>query len=100
MSSTLETILLLSGGSIVHGFANLILILFVLFYLLIDWNHFFKLIEGLIPPRFAHTARHLCHAYRWTAIAIPARTDFGHFGNGHVSIALASAWLEWMVQLP
>jgi predicted PurR-regulated permease PerM len=59
MSSTLDT-LLLSGSSVVHGFVNLILILFVLFYLLIDWNHFFKLIEGLIPPRFANTARHLC----------------------------------------
>jgi predicted PurR-regulated permease PerM len=59
MSSTLDT-LLLSGSSVVHGFVNLILILFVLFYLLIDWNHFFKLIEGFIPPRFAHTARHLC----------------------------------------
>jgi predicted PurR-regulated permease PerM len=59
MSSTLNT-LLLSSSSVVHGFVNLILTLFVLFYLLIDWNHFFKLIEDLIPPRFAHTARHLC----------------------------------------
>jgi predicted PurR-regulated permease PerM len=59
VSSTLDTILL-SGSSVVHGFVNLILILFVLFYLLIDWDHFFKLIEGFIPPRFAHTARHLC----------------------------------------
>jgi predicted PurR-regulated permease PerM len=59
VSSTLDTILL-SGSSVVHGFVNLILILFVLFYLLIDWNHFFKLLEGFIPPRFAQTARHLC----------------------------------------
>jgi len=59
VSSTLDTILL-SGSSVVHGFVNLILILFVLFYLLIDWNHFFKLLESFIPPRFAHTARHLC----------------------------------------
>jgi len=59
VGSTLERILL-SGSSIVHGFVNLILILFVLFYLLIDWDHFFKLLEGFIPPRFAHTARHLC----------------------------------------
>jgi predicted PurR-regulated permease PerM len=44
----------------VHGFVNLILILFVLFYLLIDWDHFFKLLEGFIPPRFAHTVHHLC----------------------------------------
>jgi len=56
---TLDTILL-SGSSVVHGFVNLILIFFVLFYLLIDWNHFFKILEGFIPPRFAHTARHLC----------------------------------------
>ena len=59
VGSTLDKILL-SGSSVVHGFVNLILILFVLFYLLIDWNHFFKLLEGFIPPRFAHTARHLC----------------------------------------
>jgi predicted PurR-regulated permease PerM len=59
MSSTLNTILL-SSSSVIHGFVNLILILFVLFYLLIDWNHFFKLLEGFIPPRFADTARHLC----------------------------------------
>jgi predicted PurR-regulated permease PerM len=59
VSSTLDTILL-SGSSVVHGFVNLVLILFVLFYLLIDWDHFFKLLEGFIPPRFAHTAHHLC----------------------------------------
>jgi predicted PurR-regulated permease PerM len=59
VNSALDTILL-SGGSVVHGFVNLILIFFVLFYLLIDWNHFFKLLEGFIPPRFAHTAHHLC----------------------------------------
>lgn len=59
MSSTLDTILL-SGSSVVHGFVNLILILFVLFYLLIDWEHFFTMLEGIIPPRFKHTARHLC----------------------------------------
>jgi predicted PurR-regulated permease PerM len=59
VSSTLETILL-SGSSVVHGFVNLILIFFVLFYLLIDWDHFFKLLEGFIPPRFAHTVHHLC----------------------------------------
>jgi predicted PurR-regulated permease PerM len=59
VSSMLDTILL-SGSSVVHGFVNLVLILFVLFYLLIDWNHFFKLMEGFIPPRFKDTARHLC----------------------------------------
>jgi predicted PurR-regulated permease PerM len=59
VSSTLETILL-SGSSVVNGFVNLILIFFVLFYLLIDWNHFFKLLEGFIPPRYKDTARHLC----------------------------------------
>jgi predicted PurR-regulated permease PerM len=59
VNSMLDTILS-SGSSIVHSLVNLILILFVLFYLLIDWNHFFKLLAGFIPPRFAHTARHLC----------------------------------------
>jgi len=59
LNSALDTILL-SGSSVVHGFVNLILTFFVLFYLLIDWNHFFKLLEGFIPPRFTHTAHHLC----------------------------------------
>jgi predicted PurR-regulated permease PerM len=59
VSSMLDTILL-SGSSVLNGFVNLILIFFVLFYLLIDWNHFFKLLEGFIPPRFKDTARHLC----------------------------------------
>lgn len=59
VSSTLDTILL-SGSSVVHAFVNIVLILFVLFYLLIDWNHFFKLLESFIPPRFTDTARNLC----------------------------------------
>jgi predicted PurR-regulated permease PerM len=59
VSSMLDTILL-SGSSVVNGFVSLVLIFFVLFYLLIDWNHFFKLLEGFIPPRFKDTARHLC----------------------------------------
>jgi predicted PurR-regulated permease PerM len=59
LNSALDSILL-SGSSVVNGFVNLILTFFVLFYLLIDWNHFFKLLEGFIPPRFAHTAHQLC----------------------------------------
>jgi predicted PurR-regulated permease PerM len=41
------------------GFVNFILILFVLFYLLIDWDHFFALLKQLIPIRYQVTAQTL-----------------------------------------
>jgi predicted PurR-regulated permease PerM len=41
------------------GFVNFILILFVLFYLLIDWDHFFALLKQLIPIRHQATAQTL-----------------------------------------
>jgi predicted PurR-regulated permease PerM len=43
VSSTFDTVLM-SGSSVITGFANSILILFVMFYLLIDWNNFFLLL--------------------------------------------------------
>jgi len=58
MSSTLETVLM-SGSSVIAGFVNAVLILFVMFYLLIDWNHFFKLIRALVPVRTHETIHHL-----------------------------------------
>ena len=58
MSSTLETVLM-SGSSVVAGFVNAVLILFVMFYLLIDWNHFFKLIRTVVPVRAQETIHHL-----------------------------------------
>jgi len=58
MSSTLETVLM-SGSSVIAGFVNAVLILFVMFYLLIDWNHFFKLIRALVPVRTQETIHHL-----------------------------------------
>jgi len=56
LSSSLETVLA-SGSSVLGGFVNFILILFVLFYLLIDWDHFFALLKQLIPIRFQVTAQ-------------------------------------------
>ncbi len=44
ISSTLETVLT-SGSSVIAGFVNAVLILFVMFYLLIDWDHFFQLVK-------------------------------------------------------
>jgi predicted PurR-regulated permease PerM len=58
MSSTLETVLM-SGSSVIAGFVNAVLILFVMFYLLIDWDHFFKLIRTIVPVRAQETIHHL-----------------------------------------
>lgn len=58
LSASIETVLA-SGSSVLSGFVNLILILFVLFYLLIDWDHFFALLKQFIPIRFQITAQHL-----------------------------------------
>ena len=58
MSSTLETVLM-SGSSVIAGFVNAVLILFVMFYLLIDWDHFFKLIKKIVPLRAQETVHHL-----------------------------------------
>jgi len=58
MGTTLETVLV-SGSSVIAGFANAILILFVMFYLLIDWTHFFGLLKTLVPTRAQDTVHHL-----------------------------------------
>ncbi len=55
LSASFETILA-SGSSVLGGLVNIILILFVLFYLLIDWQHFFELIKQLLPIRYQDTA--------------------------------------------
>lgn len=58
MSSTIETVLM-SGSSVITGFVNAVLILFVMFYLLIDWDHFFKLLKKIVPLRAQTTVHHL-----------------------------------------
>ncbi len=58
MTSTVETVLM-SGSSVISGFVNAVLIIFVMFYLLIDWDHFFGLIKKLVPLRAQQTAHHL-----------------------------------------
>lgn len=58
MSSTLDTVLM-SGSSVITGFVNAVLILFVMFYLLIDWDHFFALLKNLVPLRAQETVHHL-----------------------------------------
>ena len=58
VSSTFDTVLM-SGSSVITGFANSILILFVMFYLLIDWNNFFQLVKKLVPNRAQDTVHHL-----------------------------------------
>jgi predicted PurR-regulated permease PerM len=49
----------MSGSSVIAGFVNAVLIIFVMFYLLVDWNHFFDLIKKLVPLRAQETAHHL-----------------------------------------
>ena len=58
MSSALDTVLL-SGSSVIAGFVNAILIIFVMFYLLIDWTHFFGLLRTIVPIRAQDTVHHL-----------------------------------------
>jgi predicted PurR-regulated permease PerM len=58
MSSTLQTVLV-SGSSVIAGFVNAVLILFVMFYLLIDWDHFFALVKKIVPVRAQETVHHL-----------------------------------------
>ena len=58
MSSTIDTVLM-SGSSVITGFVNCVLILFVMFYLLIDWNQFFQYIKNLVPKRAQETIHHL-----------------------------------------
>ena len=58
MTSTFETVLM-SGSSVIAGFVNSVLIIFVMFYLLIDWDHFFGIIKKLAPLRAQETIHHL-----------------------------------------
>jgi predicted PurR-regulated permease PerM len=58
MSSALDTVLL-SSSSVIAGFVNAILIIFVMFYLLIDWAHFFGLLRTIVPVRAQDTVHHL-----------------------------------------
>lgn len=58
MSSTFNTVLM-SGTSIVTGFVNAILMIFVMFYLLMDWTQFFQLLKKLVPNRAQSTVNHL-----------------------------------------
>ncbi len=58
VSSTLNTVLV-SGSSVISGFVNAVLILFVMFYLLIDWDHFFAILKNLVPVRAQATVHKL-----------------------------------------
>ena len=58
MTTTFETVLM-SGSSVIAGFVNSILIVFVMFYLLMDWDHFFGIVKKLVPVRAQETVHHL-----------------------------------------
>jgi len=51
--------LLQSGNSIITVFANSVVTLFAMFYLLIEWNTFFRLVKTLVPPRAQATVQRL-----------------------------------------
>ena len=58
MNSTINTVLV-SGSSVIAGFVNAVLIIFVMFYLLLDWEQFFELIKKAVPLRAQETVHHL-----------------------------------------
>ena len=58
MTSSINTVLM-SGSSVIAGFVNAVLIVFVMFYLLIDWDHFFDLVKKLVPLRAQETVHRL-----------------------------------------
>ena len=58
MTSSINTVLM-SGSSVIAGFVNTVLIVFVMFYLLIDWDHFFGLVKKLVPLRAQETVHRL-----------------------------------------
>lgn len=58
MSRLLDT-LLASVQSFIAAVASLVLVLFVVFYLLVDWFAFFSRIAELLPPRLRPTAKSL-----------------------------------------
>jgi predicted PurR-regulated permease PerM len=98
MSSTLKTVLT-SGGSVITVFVNAVLILFVMFYLLIDWDHFFKLIRKIVPLRAQETVNHLAmHAdgllsqyLRGMLIVISIMSVFDSVGLSAIGIKGAAA---------
>jgi predicted PurR-regulated permease PerM len=47
--------LMKSSGSILGFFGNAVLVLFVLFYLLLDWDHFFNKIGRIVPKKLQST---------------------------------------------
>jgi predicted PurR-regulated permease PerM len=47
--------ILKSSGSVISFFANTVLILFVLFYLLLEWDKFLSIVGALVPVRFRET---------------------------------------------
>ena len=98
MSSTLETVLM-SGSSVIAGFVNAVLTLFVMFYLLIDWDHFFKLIRKIVPLRaqetvhglFIHADELLSQYLRGMIIVISIMSVFYSVGLSLLGIQGAAA---------
>ena len=57
-SSAFDTVLQ-SGNSIIEVFANAVVTIFAMFYLLIEWNSFFRLVKTLVPKRAQATVQRL-----------------------------------------
>jgi predicted PurR-regulated permease PerM len=58
VTSTLDKVLQ-SSSSILGGLANLILVVFIIFYLLLDWKNFFETLRELIPFKYKATVTRL-----------------------------------------
>lgn len=91
VTSTLDTVLQ-SSGSILGGLTNLILVLFIVFYLLIDWKHFFETIRDLIPFKYRATV---------TRLALEVDELLSQYLRGQVTVMLILSCLYaaglWMI---
>lgn len=59
ISTSIETILS-SGQNLVTSLLSFVLIMFVMFYLLAQWDTFTKSIKSIIPPRYALEISQIC----------------------------------------
>ena len=81
VTSVINTILA-SSSSILSAVTHLILIIFIVFYLLLDWNRFFETLKELIP-----------HQYRKTAVqlSLEANDLLSQYLRGEFSVILILA---------
>lgn len=98
VSSSIDTILA-SSTTIINGITNVILSLFITFYLLLDWENFFQNLGKLIPTKYradvsrlAHEADDLLSQYlRGQVLVIAALAIFYSVGMSIIGVKSAIA---------